>query len=95
MSRHGTPTDGEPAWSPYEVRGRPLYLTAHAVVGMDAERPPVGIVDVLRALEEPDHDDGKEATKWVGRRTIKVYYSEEGDRIYVRGISATRRRFHV
>jgi hypothetical protein len=74
------------------ARGKPLDIRKHARDGMEAERPAVRVEDLVRALEESDHDDGQAARKRIGRRTILVRYEEAEDRISVRGVSATRRR---
>lgn len=95
MSRHGTGRPDDAAWERFRARGKPVSFAAHALDGMAAERERVRAEDAVRVLDEPDHDNGKDASKWVGRRTIKVYYIEEEDRIFVRGVSATRRRFRV
>lgn len=48
--------------------------------------------DVLDVLDEPDYDDTRKAYKWIGRRTVIVYYAEEEDRILVDSVSATSTR---
>lgn len=92
MSRHDRDTGPGPWWGAREVRGKPVTFTRHALAGMDGERIAIGMDELLRVLEEPDHDDGKEARKWVGWRTIKVYYREEARHLWVLAASATRRR---
>lgn len=73
------------------VRGKLVTLEKHAFVGMRAERPPWQNKDVTYALEEPDNDDGKTATKRIGARTIIVRYDEDEHEILVRSVSGTRR----
>jgi hypothetical protein len=92
MSRHGIHGPDDAAWVPFRARGKPVYFTAHAYEGMHGERKPVAPEAAVRVLDEPDEDDGHEARKWVGWRTIRVYYEEGPDLIEVRGVSATRRR---
>lgn len=75
-----------------EVRGKIVLIGKHAHEGMAAERPPLDEHDILAALETPDHDDGRQAGKRIGKRTIIVYYEETQDGIEVRSISATRSR---
>ena len=58
---------------------------------MNAERPPIQEHDIEETLEHPDHDTGREARRWIGARTIIVYYDEKED-ISVRAVSATSRR---
>jgi hypothetical protein len=75
------------------ARGKPLHIRKHAYEGMMCERPPVRVDDVAEALGRPDHDDGSQARRWLGGRTVIVYYAEHEDAIYVRAVSASRRRF--
>jgi hypothetical protein len=95
MSRHGVHGPDDAAWEPHRARGKVVTITAHALQGMEGERRRIRVEDAIRTLEDPDHDDGKEARRWCGWRTTKVYYVEEEGRIYIRGVSATRRRFRV
>lgn len=74
------------------ARGKPAVLTRHAERAMDAERPRLTTWNVERTLEEPDHDDGKTAIKWLRGRNIIVRYAEEPEAIYVLTVSATRSR---
>lgn len=74
------------------VRRRFLTVGKHAEAGMRAERPPLDVEDVALVLGNPDHDNGKEARKRLGRRTVFVYYTETEDEVYVRSVSATSRR---
>jgi hypothetical protein len=74
------------------VRGRWLTLTQHAFEGMQAERPPIRVVDVALVLEEPDHDQATFAWKRIGPRTVLVYYEEQAEALLVRAVSATRSR---
>lgn len=74
-----------------QARGKDVVLLRHAWEGMTSERPPIRTVDVLAALEEPDQDDGSQATKRRANRTILVYYEETEEGILVHGVSATRR----
>lgn len=71
------------------IRGKWTAFSKHASDAMAAERPPLDVNDVLEA---PDHDDGRQAFKRIGRPTILVYYEEDRAQVYVRGVSATRRR---
>ncbi|HEX9816256.1 MAG TPA: hypothetical protein VGB18_04690 [Candidatus Thermoplasmatota archaeon] len=73
------------------VRGKELRLRGHAQDGMNAERPPIDMADMIHALQEPDHDDGATAIKRVARRTVIVRYDEDETWIVVRSVSATRR----
>lgn len=75
-----------------QVRGKPVWLSRHTYEGMFAERPPVQSSDVERVLEDPHHDDGTKAQRWIRNRTILVYYAEDAEGIEVLGVSATRRR---
>lgn len=75
-----------------QVRGKWVHIEKHAAVGMACERPPIGMDDLLRVLEEPDHDDGNQAYARIGKRTIILYYAEAEDSIEVRSVSATRGR---
>lgn len=93
MSRHGKPGPEDEDWQPFHARGKPVALPRHALDGMTGERRPISPLDVVKVLEEPDHDNGKEASRWLRGRTIKVYYTEAESRIIVLGVSATRRRF--
>ncbi len=68
-----------------------MTVDKHAFVGMHAERPPWHEQDVRHALEEPDHDDGRTATKRIGRRTIIVRYDEDDHEVFIRSVSGTRR----
>lgn len=92
MSRHDIDDVPWPPWATDLARGKPVTFARHALHGMDAERPRVSLREVTGVLDAPDHDDGKEAWRWVGTRTIKVYYREEERHIHVRAVSATRRR---
>lgn len=75
-----------------QVRGKRLTIDKHAYDGMNAERPPVQPPLVEFVLEEADQDDGHQALKAIGGRTIIVYYRETEDEIYVKSVSATRRK---
>lgn len=74
------------------ARGKDLRIRKHAFEGMSAERPPIRVEDVARTLEEAERDDGRNAWKWIGSRTVIVHYREEEHEVVVRGVSATRRR---
>lgn len=76
----------------WRARDRWLTILKHAQQGMWQERPPVSIHDVQRVLEEPDDDDGNEARKRIGKRTLKVYYTQTDEEVWVRAVSATRVR---
>lgn len=71
------------------VRGRWLNITKHAYQGMKEERPPITLWDLIHALEEPDHDDGKEIRKRLGRRTLRAYYTQDEENVWVRAVSRT------
>lgn len=73
------------------VRGKPLTFTKHAYEGMRQERPPLDEYDIALIIEEPDHDDGNEVRKRVGRKIIRAYYEEYEDHIRVRAVSRTTR----
>lgn len=73
-------------------QGKFLTLAKHAVEGMNCERPPIQIHEVVEVIEEPDHDDGNQAIKWMGHRTLILYYSLYEDEIHVRSVSATKGR---
>lgn len=90
MYEHDTNDVSEP-WG-FQVRGKLCTISKHAFEGMAAERPPISADTVARVLEDPDHDDGTQARKRLGGRTILVRYEALEDRIRVRGVSATRRR---
>lgn len=74
-----------------EARGKSLYISKHAHQGMWQERPPLDVYDIILLLEEPDHDDGKEVRKRLGRKTIRAYYHEGPEGIEVYGVSRTSR----
>jgi len=71
------------------VRSKWLNVTKHALQGMEQERPPVSLRDIESAFEDPHYDDSKEVRKRIGRRTVRVYYTEYEDEIEVRGVSRT------
>lgn len=50
------------------------------------------VEDVVDVLEQPGHDDGNQAFKWMGGRTVIVYYTEHEDELNVRSVSATKGR---
>lgn len=74
------------------IRGKWLAVSKHASHGMNAERPPVRMEDIAWALEEPDHDTGCEAFKWIADRTIIVRYRQDEEEIVVQSVSATSSR---
>lgn len=52
---------------------------------------------LCEAIDDPDKRvaEGKarvKAMKWIGKRTIMVYYDEYEEDIYVRSVSATRKK---
>lgn len=67
-------------------------IRRHAWDAMWAERPTIRVDDLLLTMEDPDHDDGRTASRWIGTRAIIVRYDEEDDRVTIRTVSATRRR---
>lgn len=73
------------------IRGKWTAFSKHASDAMAAERPPLDVNDVRKVLEAPDQDDGRQAIRRIGRRTVLVYYEEHDAQIYIRGVSATRR----
>lgn len=75
-----------------EGAGKPVFVRKHAAEGMLGERDAIREEDLLKVLEDPDHDDGHDAWKRLGRRTIIVRYREADARIVVVSVSATRRR---
>ncbi len=77
------------------IRGKWSAFSKHASAAMAAERPPLDVNDVREVREvreDPDQDNGRQAIKRLGRRTILVYYEEDDAQIYIRSASATRRR---
>lgn len=74
------------------ARGMPVIISKHAEQSASAERPEVNIAAIIKALEAPDHDDGRAAFRWVGGRTLIVRYEEKEGCIYVLTVSATRSR---
>ncbi len=72
-------------------------ITAHAYEGMLAEALHIKMEHVFEAIESPDKEikeSGvrKQVMKWIGSRTILVYYEEWEDEIRIVGVSATKRR---
>lgn len=76
-------------------KGKPIYINKHAQEGMYNENPPVKIERVIHTLNNPDWNDGRQYTCWIGKRTIIVYVSEHPDHWEVDGVSATRRKIEV
>lgn len=80
----------------YIIRGKTVWLLKHAWEAMNAEKPPISVAEVMEAIESPDRiereREGNKVLKWVGNRTILVYYDEDEESIYVKGVSATRKR---
>lgn len=74
------------------ARDRWLNVSKHAQQGMLQERPAVTMNDLEYLFEDPDHDDGKEIRKRIGKRTICAYYSQDDEEIHIRGVTATRSR---
>lgn len=74
-----------------KVRDRWLNITKHAHQGMKEERPPVSLMHLQWAFEEPDYDDGKEIRKRIGRRTVRAYYTQDNEDIWVHAVSRTTR----
>jgi hypothetical protein len=79
----------------HTIRDRPVWFDRHALDGMNAERPRIGVSEVESVLEAPDRLDEekgerRKASKHIGKRTIMVYYDEDEEGIYVRSVSATR-----
>jgi len=75
------------------IRGKWAAFSKHASEAMAAERPALDVNDVREVLENPDHDDGRQAFKRIGERTLLVYYEEDESQVFIRSASATRRRF--
>ena len=71
------------------VRERCLHVSKHAQQGMTQERPPISLHALIWLFEDPDHDDGKEVRKRIGRRVIRAYYSEDEEDIVVRAVSCS------
>jgi len=81
----------------YKVREKYLWIEPHAYEGMVAERPAIQLEHVYEAIQSPDkvvleRKARVKAMKWIGKRTIIVYYDEYEEDIHVRGVSATRRK---
>jgi hypothetical protein len=79
----------------HAIRDKPVWFDRHALDGMNAERPRVGVAEVEAVLEGPDcimEESGGRHKAWkhAGKRTILVYYDEDEEGIYVRSVSATR-----
>lgn len=74
------------------IRGKPYTITKHAFEGMNAERPPLASHDIESVLEDPDSDDGRQAMKRLGARTVIVYYVENETEVVIESVSATRGR---
>lgn len=74
------------------ARGKTVTIRKHAYEGMLGERHAIQEQDLVRVLEEADHDDGETAWKRIGPRTVIVRYRAAEDRIVVVSVSATRRR---
>lgn len=75
-----------------QVRGKRLTYKRHAADGMNCENPPIREEDVELAISDPDTDTGSKVTRWIGMRTVIVYYDEWEDEINVRSVSATKSR---
>lgn len=81
----------------YTVNGKYVWIERHANDGMNAERPYIKVEHVLETLRDPDKLEKeagirKKAIKWIGFRTIIVYYDETEEEIHVTGVSSTRRK---
>lgn len=81
----------------YTIRRKAVWIERHAFEGMSGERPPVSTVEVMSTIEKPDGCEGKAGARqkvwrWIGERTIIVYYDEFEDEIHVKAVSATRRK---
>jgi len=81
----------------YTVRGKSVWIERHAFEGMSSERPPVSTQDVMTTIKKPDGVEREAGTRekawrWIGQRTIMVYYDELEDEIHVKAVSATRRK---
>jgi len=79
----------------HAIRDKPVWFDRHALDGMNAERPRIGVAEVESVLEGPDCTSEErggrhKAWKHAGKRTIRVYYDEDEEGIYVRSVSATR-----
>ena len=79
------------------MHGKYVWYESHAIDGMNAERPPVKDSHVHETSKDPEqiiHESGNRirVMKWIGGRTLIVYYDETEHDIYVRGVSATKRR---
>ena len=81
----------------YTVRGKVVWFDKHAGDGMNAERPPISVEEVIATLRHPDHRERQrkhreKRIRWIGTRSVIVYADETEDEIYVRSVSASRRR---
>lgn len=81
----------------YTVRGKSVWIERHAFEGMSNERPPVSTEEVRSTIEKPDGAErefgaGQKVWRWIGQRTIIVYYDELEEEIHVKAVSATRRK---
>lgn len=81
----------------YTIRGKRVWIAKHAFEGMSDEKPPVSTEHVLSAIADPDGSEmesgmRRKAWRWIGQRTIMVYYDELEDEIRVKAVSATRRK---
>ena len=81
----------------YYVRRKPVFITPHAYDGMNAERAYIKVEQVLETLIEPDKIIKEfgvrhKTMKWLGNRTVIIYYDEYEDEIDVVGVSTTRRK---
>ena len=82
---------------PLTVRGKVVWFDKHAADAMNAERPPISVAEVLETLREPDRRVRQRPPreKWIRRshtRSVIVYADEYEEEIYVRSVSASRRR---
>lgn len=81
----------------YRIRGKYIWIDNHAYDGMHAEKPPIKLEHLYETISNPDKiimeaKPRVKALKWIGKRSIIVYYDEYEVDIYVRSISATRRK---
>jgi len=76
----------------YTYHGKRIFISRHALDGMNAERPPIKVNDVEETLKNPDKVDGRQYMKRIGNRTIIIYVEEHPDYWDIQGVSATRRK---
>ena len=79
------------------VRGKVVWFDEHAADAMNAEWPPISVEEVIDTLQQPDRrvrqrPPREKWIRWIRRRSVIVYADEYEEEIYVRSVSASRRR---